>query len=145
MKKLLTRIAALLPVLGLLTLLGAPTNAQEFAGRGHGHRSNVVRSHRAPSYSSSRIWIPGRYEMQTQRVFIAATSRRIWIAPHYATRVLPCGTLERYVAIPGHFETICEPAHYETRNCRVWIKGRYEVRGRRGIRRSTRGRRVRLR
>lgn len=139
MKKLLS----LIPVLGLLTMLAAPTSAQEAPRVIKSSLRSSTNCYETPHYGSRRVWVPGYYETRTERVFVPERTRREWVPARYREIVLPCGRIERVLVAPGHWTTVCEPAHYTTRERRVWVPGRYEYRGgRRSIRRS---RRVRLR
>jgi hypothetical protein len=121
------------PLLVALCLLGSAADAQVSAGRYSGapsYRSaSSVRMHGRPSYSSSRVWVPGHYETIDQRVWVPGRAERVWIEPVYELAIGPCGTRVRILLSAGHWRTIHHPGHYELRPVRVYRPGCWVARG----------------
>jgi hypothetical protein len=81
------------------------------------------------SYESSRVWIPGRYDWVSRRVFVPGPVQREWVAPVFEWRFGPCGA--QYVCVrEGYWRTIQQPGHYEYRRERVYQPGHWAARGR---------------
>lgn len=96
----------------------------------HGYRG-VGASYHSSGYASSRVWIPGRYESVSKRVFVPGPTQRIWVQPVYEWRVTFCGV--RYVcAREGYLRTFQLPGRHETRYERVYVPGHWVARGSRG-------------
>ena len=85
------------------------------SGRGHGHRAGH-RHHR---------FVPGRYETILEKIWIPGCSEKVWVAPAYGWRRDAWGRLRRVCVSGGHYEVMRRPGHYETREVRVWVDGRW--------------------
>ena len=77
-----------------------------------------------------RVWIPGRYELSCERVWIPGSSRNVWVPPVYREHYeYPCeGGFRRRVRVlvsPGYWRTVTSPGHYESRSVRVWQPGHW--------------------
>lgn len=79
----------------------------------------------------------GRYETRYQKVWVPASSRRVWVAPVYQWRYDSCGRRYRATVQAGYYRTECIPGFYEQRAVQVWVPARrIEVYGRGGDRRG---------
>lgn len=120
-------------LIGALAVLLAPAaTAQRGASHGnYGGYRGVSASYSRGGYSSSRVWIPGRYESVSRRVFVPGPTQRVWVEPVYEWRVTYCGV--RYVCVrEGYWRTVQLPGRYETRCERVYVSGHWVARGSRG-------------
>lgn len=74
-----------------------------------------------------RVWIPGRYEIREERVWVEGSCERVWVPAQYESRKDYRGCAYRVVVRPGHWETIRHPGHFETREVRVWVDGHWQT------------------
>lgn len=125
--------------LGLMLLLAPGLRAQVAAsgyshGRGSSGSYSTSRaysgySHGGRSYASSRVWIPGRYEVVHQRVWVPGWTERVWIEPAFEWRFGSCGTRFRVQVGTGYWRSVHHPGRHETRPVRVWRPGHWVARG----------------
>ncbi|HEX6884827.1 MAG TPA: hypothetical protein VF530_15740 [Planctomycetota bacterium] len=127
--------------LGLLLLLAPGIGAQVTASAySHGSTSHGKGSagyypagrsysHGGRSYATSRVWVPGAYEVVHQRVWVPGWSEKVWIEPAFEWRFGSCGTRFRVQVGSGHWRTVHHPGRYETRPVRVWRAGHWVARG----------------
>jgi hypothetical protein len=76
-------------------------------------------------WSSSRFSIStgasnGHYEYVTQKVWVADRCERVWIAPQYEFRRLPCGTFTRVIICDGYYTERAIPGYYDYQTVKVW-------------------------
>jgi hypothetical protein len=131
------RLTALL-LTALAPLAVAGTSAAQVPGPATARTSVLARgpSHRGlpERYPAMRkavpltVWVPGHEVERTRRVWVPGRTRQEWVAPRLATRYDACGRPYTVCLRAGHWRTICEPGHYETRVERVRIPGRWERR-----------------
>ncbi len=128
------KLSSLLPAsLAVLVLMAAAPLAH--AQRGAAYRG-------APSYTSAsrgvypsayrsaevrvgRVWVPGRYVLAPERVFVPGRSERVWIPAAFELRVDGCGRRSQVCVRGGHWEIVQHPGHYEIRTVRVWQPGHW--------------------
>ena len=113
---------------GMLCLLRSEPAAQFVVATAHvggNHGLILARG----SYSSSRVWIPGRYEIVEERVWIPGCDERVWVEPVYELRSCAYGAAYRVLVCAGHFEIRRSPGHFELRSARVWRPGYWIARG----------------
>lgn len=110
-------------LLGAIAVLSAPeASAQHVVG------STYPSGRYSSGYVSSRVWVAGRYEMVSERVFVPGPTRQVWVDPVYAWRLGPCGM--RYVCVSaGYWKTVQLPGRYENRWVRVYRPGHWVARG----------------
>src|SRR5262245_61733414 len=107
-----SRLSSLL--LGAALVLGASHASAQYVGVsgyiGHG------------GYAASRMWVPGRFETVSERVWVPGPCRREWVAPVYEWQFGLCAP--RYVCVrEGYWRTVQLPGHFEERCVRVWREG----------------------
>lgn len=73
----------------------------------------------------ARVWVPGRYELRVERVWIEGCERRIWVPARYEWRRDPCGREVRVLVCAGHWRTVRDPGRFENREVRVWVPGHW--------------------
>ena len=112
---------------GLLLALAPTAHAQRIVASGHSYGNSYHRAERG--YSSSRVWVPGRYELVHERVWIPGRSERVWVDPVFRFSYDSCGNRVRVLVSAGHWENVCHPGRYETRAVRVWRPGYWVARG----------------
>lgn len=115
-------LSALL-VAGMLSWLGSAPAAQLVVATSPG-----VHLH-ARGYLSSRVWIPGHYEIVDEQVWVPGFEERVWIEPVFELRRDACGEARRVLISAGHFEVRCRAGHFELRSVRMWQPGRWVARG----------------
>ncbi len=98
-------------------------------GRGYGGRDNRggYGGHRHVCVNLP-FWVAGHYESRPTQVFIPGFGENVWIDAIYRNGFDHWGRPTRFLVQAGHWEFIQHPGHYETRNQRVWIPGRFEQR-----------------
>ena len=111
---------------GLLCALAPASDAQRVHASGHYGSYGSYRY--APRYESSRVWIPGGYEMVNERVWVAGRVERVWVDPVFELRIGTCGERFRVLVCAGHWSTVQHPGHYEVRRVRVHVPGHWEKR-----------------
>ena len=88
-----------------------------------------------PSSFVGRRWIPGRYEVRDQRVWIPASYERVWVEPEFGVRFDDCGLEVRFQISRGYWRKVHRPGHYEVRRQKVWVPGTWVSSGLRSVRR----------
>ncbi len=111
-------------LLGALLSLLAPATA---AQRVH---ASAYSGHKSRSYESSRVWVPGGYEIVEERVWVPGRTERVWIDPSFGFRVGSCGERFRVQICAGTWRTVQHPGRYEIRRVRVYVPGHWAPRGR---------------
>src|SRR5262249_48187556 len=111
-------------VAGMMTRLGSEPAAQLVVSI-----PGVSVHLNARGYASSRVWIPGHYELVDERVWVPGSEERVWIEPVFEVRVDPCGFSRRVLGSAGRYEVRCLPGHFELRSVRIWQSGRWVARG----------------
>ena len=87
-------------------------------GRGYGYGRRC-----APK----RVWVPGRYEIVTEKVWVPGRTRKVWCDPVYETRYDPCGRPYTVCVSPGRWTTVTDPGCYEYVERKVWVPGHYRT------------------
>ncbi|MBK7643907.1 MAG: hypothetical protein IPJ19_12815 [Planctomycetes bacterium] len=86
-----------------------------FGGHEHGH-----------GHEHARTWVPAHYETQLQKVWVDGVEQKVWVAPVYDWRYDPCGRPYKVQLEVGHWKTICQPGHFESRRVQVWVCGHWQ-------------------
>lgn len=76
-------------------------------------------------YGRPATYVPGHYETRYQRVWVPCSTERVWVPAQVKVSYLPCGRRIETVLAPARWEVITHPGHYEMRQVRVWVPGRY--------------------
>ena len=76
---------------------------------------------------SSAVWIPGHEEQVTRRVWVPGRTRREWVPARVETRFDWCGRPFTVCVRPGHWQTVCDPGHYETFVETIWVPGHWQT------------------
>lgn len=79
----------------------------------------------ARTCAPARVWVPGRYDVRCERVWIEGCERQVWVEPCYETRWDSCGRPYRVQVRPGHWRPVRDPGRWEQREVRVWIPGHW--------------------
>lgn len=108
------------------TLLANASSAQLVRATGH---SVHVRASSSPSYSSSRVWVPGCAQMALEHVWVRGSNERVWVEPVWSVSLDSCGNRVRVLVVAGHWETVFHPGHYEVRPVQKRVPGRWVARG----------------
>ena len=93
-------------------------------GRRAGFGCSVSRS----SYAARRVYVPGRYQMCSVRVWVPGSVIQEWIPARYETRYDSCGLPQSYLVRAGFYTTRQNPGHYETRSERRWVAAHWNSR-----------------
>jgi hypothetical protein len=97
------------------------------------HAAQGVSSSRfskAPTYASSRVWVPGHYDVTWERVWVPGCVERVWVEPVFREWIGPCGTRYRTLVADGYWKTVRIPGRHENRRVRVWQPGCWVARSR---------------
>ncbi len=89
-----------------------------------GNRGHRVTTRR---YAPRKVWVPGRYEMEQQRVWVEGQTRQIYVPPVYETRCDYRGRAYQVQISAGHYRVVRDPGCYEFRRVRVWKPGFWRV------------------
>ena len=109
-------------LVGALLVIAAPDAAAQRIATSH------YGGTRRGGYVSSRIWLPGHYEMVRESVWIPGPCQRVWVEPVYEWRLGRCGF--EYVCVrAGYWYSVQLPGHHEDRCRQVWRPGRWIARG----------------
>jgi hypothetical protein len=116
----------------MLSLLAPATAAQRVHASAYsGHQTGYKNSgHMSRSYESSRVWVPGGYEIVDERVWVPGRTERVWIDPSFGFRIGSCGERFQVQVSTGYWRTVQHPGHYEIRRVRVYVPGHWAKRGR---------------
>lgn len=79
-------------------------------------------------HCAAPIWVPAHYDTVIEQVFFDARNETAWIDPVYEVRNDACGRPVQVCVAPGHWQSVCRPAHYESREVRVWREGSWQER-----------------
>ena len=93
-----------------------------YSSRGRAHRP-APRCEPAPR----RVFVPGRWVVETRQVWVEGRTRQVWFEAVYETRYDSCGRRYTVCVRPARYETVCEPGHYESRTVEVWQPGSWRV------------------
>ncbi len=74
-----------------------------------------------------RIWVAGHRERAQRRVWVNGGYRREWVPPIYDVRVDTCGRTETVMIRNGHWGTVEQAGHFETRWVEVWVDGYWKL------------------
>lgn len=119
----------------LSTLLSlALSDTARAAGHGSAQRYPTPPSaaYGAPNWGPGRahpqavVWLPGHHEQVTRQVWVRGTTRREWVPARIETRWDWCGRPFKVCVRPGHWRTVGEPGHYETRTETIWVPGHWQ-------------------
>jgi hypothetical protein len=91
-------------------------------GRHERDRDHGRRVHR---HDRDGQWIPGHYELRTVRFWVPATVREEYVPPVYVTRTVSRGVRIRVLVRAGFVRRLVVPAHYESRQDRVYVPGHW--------------------
>lgn len=148
MKKLISLSSLLLALASSApTALAAPVQESSFNGYGRtssyrgtspssayrGATQRRARSaHRTSGYGCPpapvKVWVPGRWTVQSRRVWVPGRSEQVWQPPVFETRFASCGRSFQIQVSGGYYRTIQNPGHWVTRNEKVWQAPRWEWR-----------------
>ncbi|MCB9916403.1 MAG: hypothetical protein H6828_14840 [Planctomycetes bacterium] len=92
------------------------------------HAPRYERREACPPVVPRRVWVPGRYETVERQVFVPGVVRQEWVPAVYETRIDLCGRPFQALVCAGHYRTVQDPGHYETRCERVWVDAHWETR-----------------
>ncbi len=106
---------------GLQISFGSHSRRRE---RRAGFGCSVSRS----SYAARRVYVPGRYQMCSVRVWVPGSVIQEWIPARYETRYDSCGLPQSYLVRAGFYTTRQNPGHYETRSERRWVAAHWNSR-----------------
>lgn len=79
----------------------------------------------APVQSCGKQWIPGRWVVEAQPVWVPAKEIQVWVEPVYATKCDYLGNSYQVLVQPGHYETVCEPGYWSSERVRTWKPGHW--------------------
>jgi len=129
--------------LGVAPLLGRPFTAEEDRPNGPGVAVISYGLWRRvfggdPQLVGSRVQIDGApttitgvmpdgfdIENAGVEVWVPGCTKTVYVEPVFQTLVDPCGRVTRVLVREGHYRTIQEPGHFETRHEEVWVPGHY--------------------
>lgn len=78
-----------------------------------------------PHYKPAKVWIPGRYVTECQRVWVPGHSEQVWCPPVYNTHYDVCGNPYQVLVKAGYYQTIHHPGFWDTQNLQVWKAGHW--------------------
>lgn len=86
--------------------------------------------------SPQRVWVPGHYEIRTERHWVQGWWEQVWIEPEYkrvrATHYNRHGRAsivwKEVLVSEGRYERVWHEGYWETRQVREWVPGHYEYR-----------------
>jgi len=122
-------LLVLAPSIGAQVSAAAYSHGKGSSGSYHAVRSGSGYAPEGRSYVTSRVWVPGSYEVVQQRVWVAGWTERVWIEPAFEWRFGSCGTRFRVQVGSGYWRTVHHPGRYESRPVRVWRPGHWVARG----------------
>jgi hypothetical protein len=70
------------------------------------------------------VWVPGRYEVVHEKVWIEGRREKVWVAAHKRV-VCDAYGRTRTVWEPGRWQIVETPGHWETRAVQVWRPGHH--------------------
>ena len=82
----------------------------------------------ARAHAPRRIYVPGRYECVTKKVWVAGATHREWCPPVYETRCDLFGNPYRALVQAGYYRTVQEPGFWDHQSERVWVSAHWETR-----------------
>jgi len=88
-------------------------------GKQKGYRRKDNHGHSAKCCS----YVAGRFETQTQRVWVPGRVRQVWVQPVYDAYCDLFGNTRSRLIRAGYYETIQDPGCYENRRVQVWVEG----------------------
>jgi hypothetical protein len=102
--------------------LAAPGAEAQRHRNGYAYGSGRIAS---GPYRGSSLWVPGRYELVRQRVFVPGRCERVWVEPVCEVRFDSCGRPFTVCIRAGTWKTVRYPGSYEVRAVRVWRPGHW--------------------
>jgi hypothetical protein len=74
-----------------------------------------------------RHWVPGHYEVQTEKVWIDGCYEKVWVPPvTQRVWVQPRngrGYWREDIVEPGHFENVWHKGYWDYQEVQVWVEG----------------------
>ncbi len=89
-------------------------------------RPRYERYRRAPV--PQRVYVPGRYEIVRQRVWVAGATHQQWTPAQYETRFDVFGNPCQVLVRAGYYHTIQDPGYWDYRDQRIWVAAHWQVR-----------------
>lgn len=118
--------------LAMVVFFAASSNAQAFDKKDfkkddhHHHHDHDHVGIGLGFSTSSRTYVPGHYEAQSQTVMVEAEHYEDrWVPETYKTLLLKDGTQVTVKIADGYWTKVFVPARYETRVVQVWVPGYY--------------------
>lgn len=99
----------------------------------YANRSVTVRAssrgHRVTTRTCAprKVWVPGRYEIQMQKVWVEGRTRKVYVEPVYETRFDSCGRAYQVLIAEGYYRLVRDPGCYQNRRVMVWRPGFWRV------------------
>jgi hypothetical protein len=102
--------------------IGGGVHVDFGGGRGRGRIESSRHRHAPPRV---RIWVPGCWDVVTERVWVPGARVRVWVPPRYQEERDRFGRRRTTCVSPGHYRMEERPGHFETRTRRVWREGHW--------------------
>ncbi len=119
MQPLLSRL--LCSTLGLLSL--APLADAQFVDLSWSNRKGV--SVHVSSRPLPRVWVPGHYEIRTERRWVEGAEKHVYVMPVRETRYDACGRRYEVELRSGYWMLQREPGRFIETEVRVWVPGHW--------------------
>lgn len=103
-----------------------PGAQRQSARRFNGYRRAPVQPYCAPV--ARRVYVPARYEMQPNKVWIPGSTYQEHVPAVYETRYDFCGNPYRVLVCAASYRTVQRPGHWEVQNQRVLVAAHWETR-----------------
>ena len=81
----------------------------------------ISQRHDGHSHGTQRDFRRGHYQTRSERYWVPAFDRQVWVPARYEWHRDFCGNRTRVLVQAGHYRTECVPGHYDTRSVQVWV------------------------
>jgi hypothetical protein len=93
------------------------------------HSGTIPIANRRCDSQPRRVWIPGRWVVRSEKVWVPARVESSWQPPLVETRLLACGKPFQFQINVGFYRTIRHPGYWDQKERRVWEPAHWKLVG----------------
>lgn len=111
----------LLAILAILTL--TPLTRAQFVDLAWSKKKGIAVH--VSSRPMPRTWVPGHYEVRTERKWVEGPEQRVYVMPIRETRYDACGRAYEVELRSGYWMLVREPGRFVESKVQTWVPGHW--------------------